>query len=101
LLNKVQHLFPSPGARSDSLDAFAPPFRVSALENAERLHINHGWLHRWKSQLRDVGMHAQATDFLQRHGGGSVSAKYGPKWPKTLKKAIEMIPRYRIRGCNA
>ncbi|MBP1097543.1 DUF6538 domain-containing protein [Bradyrhizobium diazoefficiens] len=57
---------------------------------------NHGWRHRWKSQSRDVGMHAQVADFIQGHGSGSVSEKYGSKWPKTLKKAVEMIPRYRI-----
>jgi integrase len=57
---------------------------------------NHGWRHRWKSQSRDVGMHAQIADFIQGHGSGSVSAKYGAKWPKTLKRAVEMIPRYRI-----
>jgi hypothetical protein len=52
--------------------------------------------HRWKSQSRDVGMHAQVADFIQGHGGGSVSEKYGARWPKTLKRAVEMIPRYRI-----
>jgi hypothetical protein len=38
LLNKVQHLCPSP-ARGNSLDAFAPVFRVFALQHAERLHL--------------------------------------------------------------
>jgi integrase len=61
---------------------------------------NHGWRHRWKSQSRDVGMHAQVADFIQGHGSGSVSARYGAKWPKTLKRAVEMIPRYRISGCG-
>jgi hypothetical protein len=60
---------------------------------------NHGWRHRWKSQSRDIGMHAQIADFIQGHGGGSVSARYGAKWPKTLKRSIEMIPRYLIPGC--
>ncbi|MET3973172.1 integrase [Bradyrhizobium sp. S3.9.1] len=62
---------------------------------------NHGWRHRWKSQSRDVGMHAQVADFIQGHGSGSVSEKYGAKWPKTLKRAVEMIPRYRIDGCRS
>ncbi|MCP3404473.1 DUF6538 domain-containing protein [Bradyrhizobium sp. CCGB01] len=60
---------------------------------------NHGWRHRWKSQSRHVGMHAQVADFIQGHGSGSVSEKYGSRWPKTLRRAVEMIPRYRISGC--
>ena len=69
---------------------------IRTLDVDHNVWPNHGWRHRWKSQSRDLGMHAQVADFIQGHGGGSVSAKYGEKWPKTLAKAIEMIPRYRI-----
>jgi integrase len=68
---------------------------VGSLPVDHNVWPNHGWRHRWKSQSRDVGMHAQVADFIQGHCSGSVSAKYGSRWPKT-KKAVEMIPRYRI-----
>jgi integrase len=58
---------------------------------------NHGWRHRWKAQSRDIGMHGQIADFIQGHGKGTVSGRYGKKWPKTLKKAVETIPRYKIK----
>ena len=58
---------------------------------------DHGWRHRWKSQARDVGMHAQIADFIQGHGSGSVSSRYGTKWPKTLARAIEQVRAYRVK----
>jgi hypothetical protein len=64
---------------------------------------NHGWRHRFKSVARDVGMHPEVEKFITGHGGSDdageiekVSLRYGDKWVKTLAKAIELYPRYRI-----
>lgn len=61
---------------------------VGKLPVDHNVWLKHGWRHRWKLQSRDVGMHAQVADFIQGHGSGSVSEKYGCKWPKTLKRAV-------------
>ena len=64
---------------------------------------NHGWRHRFKSVARHVDMHPEVEKFISGHGGSDdpdviakVSMDYGDAWVKTLKKAIEMYPRYDI-----
>jgi integrase len=64
---------------------------------------NHGWRHRFKSVSREVGMHPEVEAFITGHGGSDdpdeiqkVSLNYGDAWVKTLKKTIEMYPRYNI-----
>ncbi|WP_398466518.1 DUF6538 domain-containing protein [Tardiphaga sp.] len=64
---------------------------------------NHAWRHRFKSVARDVGMHPEVEAFITGHGGSDdqkaidkVSLNYGDPWVKTLKKAIELHPRYAI-----
>jgi integrase len=64
---------------------------------------NHGWRHRFKSVARHVEMHVEVEKFITGHGGSDdpdviakVSMEYGDPWVKTLKKAIEMYPRYDI-----
>jgi hypothetical protein len=64
---------------------------------------NHGWRHRFKSVARHVDMHPEVEKFITGHGGSDdpdviakVSMEYGDAWVKTLKKAIEMYPRYEI-----
>ncbi len=66
---------------------------------------NHGWRHRFKSVARDVGMHPEVEKFIIGHGGSDdpgeiekVSLRYGDPWVKTLAKAIDLYPRYRISG---
>lgn len=64
---------------------------------------NHGWRHRFKSVSRHVGMHPEVEAFITGHGGSDdpdeiskVSMGYGDPWVKTLRKTIEMYPRYEI-----
>jgi hypothetical protein len=64
---------------------------------------NHGWRHRFKSVVRHVDMHPEVEKFITGHGGSDdpdviakVSMEYGDAWVKTLKKAVEMYPRYDI-----
>jgi integrase len=64
---------------------------------------NHAWRHRFKSVARHVEMHPEVEKFITGHGGSDdpdviakVSMEYGDAWVKTLKKAIEMYPRYDI-----
>jgi integrase len=64
---------------------------------------NHGWRHRFKSVARHVDMHPEVEKFITGHGGSDdpdviakVSMEYGDVWVKTLKKAVEMYPRYDI-----
>lgn len=64
---------------------------------------NHGWRHRFKSVARHVGMHSEVERFITGHNGSDdpieierVSMKYGDAWVKTLKKTIELYPRYEI-----
>ena len=64
---------------------------------------NHAWRHRFKSVSREVGMHPEVEAFITGHGGSDdperiqkVSLGYGDPWVKTLKKTIEMYPRYKI-----
>ena len=64
---------------------------------------NHGWRHRFKSVARHVHMHPEVEKFITGHGGSDdpnviakVSMDYGDAWVKTLKKTIEMYPRYEI-----
>lgn len=68
---------------------------------------NHGWRHRFKSVSREVGMHPEVEAFITGHGGSDdpdeikkVSLNYGDAWVKTLKKTIEMYPRYEIAALN-
>jgi integrase len=69
---------------------------------------NHGWRHRFKSVSREVGMHPEVEAFITGHGGSDdpdeikkVSLNYGDAWVKTLKKTIEMYPRYEISALDA
>lgn len=76
------------------------------------LHIrgvkpNHGWRHRFKSVARQVHMHPEVERFITGHGGSDDQAKiqkvsmtYGDPWVKTLAKAIEMYPRYKIAALD-
>ncbi|PSO22731.1 DUF6538 domain-containing protein [Bradyrhizobium sp. MOS002] len=64
---------------------------------------NHAWRHRFKSVSREVGMHPEVEAFITGHGGSDdpdeikkVSLNYGDPWVKTLKKTIELYPRYEI-----
>jgi site-specific recombinase XerD len=64
---------------------------------------NHAWRHRFKSVARHVHMHPEVEKFITGHGGSDdpdviakVSMEYGDAWVKTLKKTIEMYPRYDI-----
>jgi hypothetical protein len=64
---------------------------------------NHGWRHRFTSTSREVGMHPEVEAFITGHGGSDdpdeikkVSLRYGDAWVKTLKRMIEMYPRYEI-----
>lgn len=64
---------------------------------------NHGWRHRFKSVARHVDMHPEVEKFITGHGGSDdpdviakVSMEYGDAWVKTLKKTVEMYPRYGI-----
>ncbi len=41
-------------------------------------------------------MDREVEGFITGHGTGSVSERYGPRWPKTLAKAVNMYPRFRI-----
>jgi hypothetical protein len=68
---------------------------------------NHGWRHRFKSVSREVGMHPEVEAFITGHGGSDdpdqikkVSLNYGDAWVKTLKRMIEMYPRYEIAALN-
>lgn len=68
---------------------------------------NHGWRHRFKSVSREVGMHPEVEAFITGHGGSDdpdeikkVSLNYGDAWVKTLKKTIEMYPRYEIAALD-
>jgi integrase len=69
---------------------------VGKLSVNKEVAPNHGWRHRWKSISRDVDMHPEVANFLFGHGSGKVSEKYGPRWVKTARKAIELIPRYDL-----
>jgi integrase len=69
---------------------------------------NHGWRHRFKSVARHVDMHPEVEKFITGHGGSDdrdviakVSMDYGDAWVKTLKKTIELYPRYDIAALNA
>jgi site-specific recombinase XerD len=69
---------------------------------------NHGWRHRFKSVARHVHMHPEVEKFITGHGGSDdpnviakVSMDYGDAWVKTLKKTIEMYPRYDIAALAA
>ena len=67
----------------------------------DSLHIvgvapNHGWRHLFKAVARHVAMDREVEGFITGHGTGSVSERYGPRWPKTLAKAVNMYPRFRI-----
>lgn len=67
----------------------------------DSLHIvgvapNHGWRHLFKAVARHVEMDREVEGFITGHGTGSVSERYGPRWPKTLAKAVNMYPRFRI-----
>ncbi|ABD04901.1 hypothetical protein RPB_0190 [Rhodopseudomonas palustris HaA2] len=66
---------------------------------------NHGWRHRFKSVARHANMHPEVENFITGHGGSDdpgviqrVSMRYGDAWVKTLKKTIELYPRYEIEG---
>ncbi|MGO4510172.1 DUF6538 domain-containing protein [Bradyrhizobium sp. 2TAF36] len=68
---------------------------------------NHGWRHRFKSVARDVDMHSEVEAFITGHGGSDdpneikkISLKYGDRWVRTLRKAIELYPRYEIAALN-
>jgi integrase len=68
---------------------------------------NHGWRHRFKSVARDVGMHPEVEAFITGHGGSDdpneikkISLRYGDAWVKTLKKTIELYPRYGIAALS-
>jgi hypothetical protein len=41
-------------------------------------------------------MDRDVEGFMTGHGLRSVSERYGPRWPKTLLKAVNMYPRFRI-----
>jgi hypothetical protein len=41
-------------------------------------------------------MDREVEGFITGHGSGSISERYGPRWPKTLAKAVNMYPRFRI-----
>jgi len=65
------------------------------------LHIvgvapNHAWRHLFKAVARHVEMDREVEGFITGHGSGSISERYGPRWPKTLAKAVNMYPRFRI-----
>lgn len=69
---------------------------------------NHAWRHRFKSVARHVHMHPEVEKFITGHGGSDdpnviakVSMDYGDAWVKTLKKTIEMYPRYEIAALSA
>jgi hypothetical protein len=67
----------------------------------DSLHIvgvapNHGWRHLFKAVARHVRMDREVEGFITGHGAGSVSERYGPRWPKTLAKAVNLYPRFRI-----
>lgn len=69
---------------------------------------NHGWRHRFKSVARDVDMHPEVEAFITGHGGSDdpneikkISLKYGDRWVRTLRKAIELYPRYEIAAPSA
>lgn len=67
----------------------------------DSLHIvgvapNHGWRHLFKAVARHVEMDREVEGFVTGHGAGSVSERYGPRWPKTLAKAVNMYPPFRI-----
>lgn len=67
----------------------------------DSLHIvgvapNHGWRHLFKAVARHIEMDREVEGFIAGHGTGSVGERYGPRWPKTLAKAVNMYPRFRI-----
>jgi integrase len=69
---------------------------------------NHGWRHRFKSVSRHVGMHPEVEKFITGHGGSDdpdeiekVSLNYGDAWVKSLRRTIEMYPRYDIAALDA
>ncbi|MET4091015.1 DUF6538 domain-containing protein [Bradyrhizobium sp. S3.5.5] len=68
---------------------------------------NHAWRHRFKSVAREVGMHPEVEAFITGHGGSDdpekikkVSLNYGDPWVKTLRKTIELYPRYEIAALD-
>lgn len=68
---------------------------------------NHAWRHRFKSVARDVDMHPEVEAFITGHGGSDdpkeikkISLKYGDPWVRTLRKAIELYPRYEIAALH-
>lgn len=69
---------------------------------------NHAWRHRFKSVARDVDMHPEVEAFITGHGGSDdpkeikkISLKYGDPWVRTLRKAIELYPRYEVTAPSA
>jgi len=53
---------------------------------------NHGWRHRFKSIMLDLGVPERIGDTLQGHAPRSVGQTYGNVPLKALKRAIDAIP---------
>lgn len=59
---------------------------------------NHGWRHRFKTLCRDVGIPADARDFIQGHVSRTEGEEYGSWTARALLREIEKLPRYRVAG---
>jgi integrase len=57
---------------------------------------NHGWRHRFKTVMTELGIPERVADAIQGHAPRSVSQTYGHVSLATLKRAIDSIPRIEL-----
>lgn len=62
----------------------------------EGVQPNHGWRHRFKTQLMEIGVNDRIYDAIQGHVGKSASDDYGDVTLKAKTEAIAKLPSYEL-----
>jgi site-specific recombinase XerD len=53
---------------------------------------NHGWRHRFKTQVRELGIDARVADAIQGHAARTAGKSYSDVTLKAKKAAIDKLP---------